>query len=1022
MTLRLVSTAMIATALVCQGQTSTVLYVPPTNSTRDNYTGAVGNSFKVGASNVVVSHLGYYSLNTNTGLAISHNVGLFTGGAGQNPPVYGLVVVPAGMAAYWMSNYYWMPLNPPLLLASNTIYTLVGLATSGDGDAWHDLYTASWNPAITGSATVSGGDGIYGPGNSTWPPASTGNNGLNNTYGAPNMANIPIGPAYVGVQQTNLAISAGATLTVLGFATGQTPISYQWYLETTNKPLAGQTNATLSIPNVGTGNSDTYFLIATNSLGGEQSSNVVVTVSAIPVSITQQPSNTTVFGNYPATFSVTAIGTPPIYYQWSRNGTAVAGATNSSYTVTPVNTNNGDVYSCLVSNYISLTPKTQVSSNAVLTVTYNLAYPQVFLHGYSTALGFNSYSGQVGGQFTTGNQPPLVTHLGYYAWPANSTTNGTNVTCVLTNSAHYVGLYTGSGSALLGSVQIPQGTNPVVNGYMWQPLNPPLVLATNTQYLLDAQTLSGDDPWGDVYSLPDLSSYFAASCDAIYGGTAWGGTPSINGKYSGDMYSAPNMAILAQAAPEAWALPETGITTNAGFTETLTAIVAGQAPISIQWYEEPGQLLTNQTNLTLTLSNLNTGQSGSYYVLASNYVTHSTGQSEDLVVTVIPDTPPQVSQDIAPVSPVLVLGSSISFSASFLGSPSFTYGWQFNGTAVTNSARISGANGNVLTINGVQASDAGTYQLLVTNSVGNGASSQTTLTVVPLLPFNNGLGFSSQGNTVSWPSSNILELTQGFGSESNSAFSSGPLYVGAFQASFTYQVISPFGSVADGVAFCLQNDPRGATALGEDGGDLGYGPTGSPGITNSVAFEMDLFANGGSGVVGFGTNGSIGPYGTTTNGTPSLVLTNGDVISNFVTYNGTTLAVTMTDVSVGSTNFGATFSTNANINMPSVLGTNVAFVGFTGGDGGTRSIQQIGNFTFVSMPQLSAKTAGTNLLLSWNPAIGSFMLKQNTNLASTNWTPVAAAPTLVNGQDQVTIPISGKSTFYELVVTNVPNL
>ena len=87
-------------------------------------------------------------------------------------------------------------------------------------------------------------------------------------------------------------------------------------------------------------------------------------------------------------------------------------------------------------------------------------------------------------------------------------------------------------------MDIPEGTNSVLNGYMWQPLDPPLWLSTNTQYLLDAQTFSGSDPWGNVYSLPDLNPYFAAPADAIYGGNGWGTAPYLGGEYSGDVYAA----------------------------------------------------------------------------------------------------------------------------------------------------------------------------------------------------------------------------------------------------------------------------------------------------------------------------------------------------------------------------------------------------------------------------------------------------------------------------------------------------
>ena len=54
-------------------------------------------------------------------------------------------------------------------------------------------------------------------------------------------------------------------------------------------------------------------------------------------SITTQPANQTVAAGQMATFAVVAAGTPPLSYQWKKNGTAISGAASSSYT-TPATT------------------------------------------------------------------------------------------------------------------------------------------------------------------------------------------------------------------------------------------------------------------------------------------------------------------------------------------------------------------------------------------------------------------------------------------------------------------------------------------------------------------------------------------------------------------------------------------------------------------------------------------------------------------------------------------------------------
>ena len=59
----------------------------------------------------------------------------------------------------------------------------------------------------------------------------------------------------------------------------------------------------------------------------------------------------------------------------------------------------------------------------------------------------------------------------------------------------------------------------------------------------------------------------------------------------------------------------------------------------------------------------------------------------------------------------------------------------------------------------------------------------------------------------------------------------------------------PFRADADGLMFVIQNSPAGATALGLNGGNLGYTK-----ITNSVGIKFDLHNNSGEG------NNSTGLY------------------------------------------------------------------------------------------------------------------------------------------------------------------
>src|SRR5947209_15716871 len=92
-------------------------------------------------------------------------------------------------------------------------------------------------------------------------------------------------------------------------------------------------------------------------------------------------------------------------------------------------------------------------------------------------------------------------------------------------------------------------------------------------------------------------------------------------------------------------------------------------------------------------------------------------------------------------------------------------------------------------------------------------------------------------------------------------------------------------------------------------------------------------------------------------------LHNGHIFQVHMSYDGTNLAMKITDtVTEGS--FTHTFP----INIPSIVGGNTAFVGFTGGTGGATAIQEILNWTYVSGPAATQQVATP----TFNPPGGSY--------------------------------------------------
>jgi hypothetical protein len=164
-------------------------------------------------------------------------------------------------------------------------------------------------------------------------------------------------PPYVWKQPASQTNNAGANVTVTAGARGSAPLAYQWYQN--GSPLALQTNANLGFTPVATNNAGNYYLVVTNAYGSATSSVVSLTIFGPPVILQQSLTDMQVFAGTSPTLTVTAVGAQPLRYQWTLNGGAINGATNSSYTVT--NAQTSATYGCTVTNIVGATPISAVS-------------------------------------------------------------------------------------------------------------------------------------------------------------------------------------------------------------------------------------------------------------------------------------------------------------------------------------------------------------------------------------------------------------------------------------------------------------------------------------------------------------------------------------------------------------------------------------------------------------------------------------------------------------------------------------
>jgi hypothetical protein len=115
----------------------------------------------------------------------------------------------------------------------------------------------------------------------------------------------------------------------------------------------------------------TGYTVTASNTGGTSSVTPIITVNPPAPTITVQPASQTVDIGATPVFGVTASGTGPLSYQWSRDTTPIGGATSSSY-VTPavVLADSGAVFAVAVSDAYG---SSVASAAATLTVLPDLA-------------------------------------------------------------------------------------------------------------------------------------------------------------------------------------------------------------------------------------------------------------------------------------------------------------------------------------------------------------------------------------------------------------------------------------------------------------------------------------------------------------------------------------------------------------------------------------------------------------------------------------------------------------------------
>jgi hypothetical protein len=155
------------------------------------------------------------------------------------------------------------------------------------------------------------------------------------------------------LQPADRSVVAGQGTTFSLEILGTPPLTYQWLKG--GQPIEGATNATLEIPQVLAADAGAYSVRVTNPGGTVTSREAQLTVTGVPVAISDAtlPADVTTNEGLPVTFTVQATGSAPVTYQWFKGSNPIDGATSATYTISNVAASDAGDYSVKVSNPVN---------------------------------------------------------------------------------------------------------------------------------------------------------------------------------------------------------------------------------------------------------------------------------------------------------------------------------------------------------------------------------------------------------------------------------------------------------------------------------------------------------------------------------------------------------------------------------------------------------------------------------------------------------------------------------------------
>ena len=152
---------------------------------------------------------------------------------------------------------------------------------------------------------------------------------------------------------------------------------------------------------------------------------------------------------------------------------------------------------------------------------------------------------------------------------------------------------------------------------------------------------------------------------------------------------------------------------------SVTAV--GTPPLRYQWSFNNNPI-SGATATSLSLPNVQTGNSGTYKIRVDNSYGFATAAATLIVTNIPPGTPARITSQ--PQSQIVPATSNVSLTVGALGSGLLRYQWYFNG------GKVSAGTTSTLALKNVTTNQSGNYFAIVSNAFGRATSAVAKLTVV----------------------------------------------------------------------------------------------------------------------------------------------------------------------------------------------------------------------------------------------------------------------------------------------------